>query len=99
MLKSVLDFGKQAISLTRDVQQNKADIADIREELKLFRLDLNELREDVIELSRTVELLSLQLQHDRQDAAREREMQQLRLENILLRFDRGLPPGSTETDK
>jgi hypothetical protein len=35
----------------------------------------------------------VELQHDRQNAEREREMQSLRLENILLRFERGLPPG------
>jgi hypothetical protein len=34
----------------------------------------------------------------RQTAEREREMQQIRLENNLLRFERGLPPGSVATE-
>ena len=46
------------------------------------------------DLTRIVERMVFEMQKDRENAAREREIQQLRLENILLRFERGLPPGS-----
>jgi len=36
MLKDVVDFGKQLFKLTHDVQQNKSDIKELREEVKAF---------------------------------------------------------------
>ena len=40
-----------------------------------------------------------EIQRDRENTERDREIQQLRLENILLRFERGLPPGNkSETE-
>jgi len=32
LLKPAIDFGKQALSLMKDVQQNKSDIKELREE-------------------------------------------------------------------
>src|SRR5579872_5600120 len=94
MLKGVVDFAKQVFTLTRSVQQNQTDIADLREEVKDLRQEVNQLRQEMAALTRVVERLMVELQHDRRDAEREREMQRLRLENILLRFERGLPPVS-----
>jgi hypothetical protein len=76
------------LSLTHDVQQSKADIKDVRAEIKT-------LREDLVALTHVVAQLKMELQHDRESAARERELQQLRLENILLRYERGLPPAGS----
>jgi hypothetical protein len=91
MLKNVVDFGKQLFALTRDVQQNRADIKDLREEVKA-------LRQELTALARVVERFAIEQQHDRENAEREREIQRLRLENILLRYERGLPPGSLKDE-
>ncbi len=55
-----------------------------------------QLRQEVAALARIVECPALALQHDRENAEREREIQQLRLENILLRYERGLTPGGQQ---
>jgi hypothetical protein len=39
-----------------------------------------------------------ELQRDREAAAKDREIQQLRLENELLRFERRLPPARSEDE-
>jgi hypothetical protein len=52
------------------------------------------MRQEMNELTRIVERLAFELQKDRENTERDREIQRLRLENILLRFERGLPPGS-----
>ena len=92
MLKDVIDFGKQLFTLTHDVQQNKSHIKDLREDVKAIRQELTAL-------ARVVERLIVEMQHDRQNAEREREMQTLRLENMLLRRERGLPPGNTPSEE
>jgi hypothetical protein len=46
------------------------------------------------DLTRVVERLAFEIHKDRENAQRDREIQQLCLENILLRFERGLPPGN-----
>ena len=46
------------------------------------------------EWTHIVERLAFEIQKDRENAERDREIQRLRLENTLLRFERGLPPGS-----
>jgi hypothetical protein len=40
----------------------------------------------------------LEIQHDRENAARDREILQIRFENVVLRSDRGLPKGSKSRD-
>lgn len=58
------------------------------------------MKQKVDQISLALQRLVVEFQHDRQNAQREHEMQQLRLENILLRFERGLPPESNpESDE
>ena len=87
MLQKVVDFGKQLFSVMQKLQKHEEDIKEIRR-------DINQLRQEMNELTRIVERLAFEIQKDRESAARDREIQRLRLENILLRFERGLPPGS-----
>lgn len=78
-------------SLTRDVQQNKTDIKELSDEVR-------DIRQELTRLTLMVERLAVELNHDRQNAQRDHEMQQLRLENILLRFERTLPPAPNTND-
>lgn len=52
------------------------------------------MRQEMAALTRIVECIAVELNHDQANAQRDRGMQQLRLENILFRFERGLPPGN-----
>ena len=113
MLKQAVDFGKQVFALTRDTQQNKEDIKALREEVREVRREIVEIRQsvgdmrqeinqqrlDFADLTRLVEKLIIELHHQQENAAKDREMQELRLQNIVLRQERGLPPGSPPTKK
>jgi hypothetical protein len=50
-------------------------------------------------LAGAIHRLALEMRHDRETAARDRENQMLRLENALLRFERRLPPGPPPDDQ
>ena len=89
MLKPILEAGKQIMALTRDVQQCKIDVKEIRQHEKEQDLRIDQLAE-------AVQRLAFALQHDRDMSARDRENLLLRLENALLRFERRLPPGRAE---
>ena len=43
MLRPAFDFGKQALTLMKDVQQNKNDIKELRQEMKEVRQELKDL--------------------------------------------------------
>jgi chromosome segregation ATPase len=87
MWKQLVEFSKQLVALTRDVQQGKDTLKTHSEELK-------EIRQ---ELKRALELLQdlrYEQHRNRENAMHEREKLTLRLENILLRTGgRLLPPG------
>lgn len=53
---------------------------------------LKEMSQRVDQLSAIVQRLAFELQRERDNAERDREIQRLRLENILLQFERTLPP-------
>ena len=78
MLKPAFDFGKQILSLVKDVQQCKSDIKDISQELK-------ETRQELRDLSDSVRSLAFQVQRIEDNERHEREKLVLRLENALLR--------------
>lgn len=86
MWKQLLDLGKQYISLARKTEQHEADIKAMRQEMK-------ELGEELRALTKAVQQGQWEQKYDRDMAARDRENLILRLENYLLRADRGLPPG------
>lgn len=89
MWKQLVDLGKQYISLARKTEQHEADI-------KAMRQDLKDLREEVRALTQAVQQGQWEQRHDRDMVARDRENLVLRLENYLLRADRGLPPGDSK---
>jgi predicted nucleic acid-binding Zn-ribbon protein len=93
MWQKVIDFGKQLFSVTQKLQKHEEDIKDVRQDIKALRLDFVHLRQEMSDLTHVVERLTFELLKDRETSERDREIQRLRLENILLRFERGLPPG------
>jgi septal ring factor EnvC (AmiA/AmiB activator) len=84
MLKSLADLIKQLLSLTRDTQENKAQI--------------KELQTLVRELSRRLELLAFEVQRLKENEVHEREKMALRLELALVRFEHRLPPARQEPE-
>ena len=84
MFKQIYAIAKQLLMLTEDMQKNKADIKELRHELK-----------DPTEI---VQQLKFEMQRNRENETHEREKLMLRLENALLRFERRLPAGGQEND-
>ena len=92
MWKQLIDFGNKLFSLMRRTQKLEEDNTTIRLELKDIRLDIKELNQKVDQLSDVLQHFAFEFRRDRENAERDREIQRLSLENILLRFERGLPP-------
>jgi hypothetical protein len=78
MLKWFADLVSQVVFLTRDMRE-------VRQEVK-------DLREQVEQLTGVVRELAFELQRVKENEFHEREKMALRLENVLLRFERRLPP-------
>lgn len=87
MWKEILDYGRKLISIQRAVDTHDADIKDIRAELKQNTIELRALGQLVREYRHEQE-------RDRAAGEKDREILMLRLENLLLRSERGLPPGN-----
>jgi len=84
MFKQVVNAGRQMLFLLRDVEQNKNDIAALKEQL--------------VETNQLVRELAFEIRHVAEHEQHEREKFMLRVENALLRFERLLPP-SKESKK
>lgn len=94
MANQFVDFVKQMVALTRDVQQGKENVKELREDLKTANQKIDRLME-------AVQRLTFEFQRDRENAERDREIQRLRLENVLLRSEHRLSAGKlndTTTD-
>lgn len=99
LLKQVTDLATKFFSLSKDVEKNKSDIAELRQSLKDVSLetdrqsrDYQDLRQEVRDLAAEVRSLRNEMQAGWEAQARERQMLLLQLENALLRRDAGLPP-------
>ncbi len=89
MWKQFLDFSKQVIALTQKSRQHEADIKEVQQDLK-------ELRNEVRALTQIIQEVKWEQRHDRELAARDREILILRLENYMYRSERSLPPPELE---
>jgi hypothetical protein len=94
MMKPVIDFAKQAVALTSDMRQCKADIKELEQGQK-------EIRQELRDLTMVVQRLAYEVQRNYDNEQHEREKLILRLENVLLRSERSLPPAvlSEEDEK
>ena len=91
MWKQLLDLTAKLFSLSRDVQQNKADIKRVEQEVKDLQRDFNELRREVRDMARGFDRLAYEIRRVSDNEAQERKMMALQLENDLLKFERRLP--------
>ena len=82
MFKQLYDLVKQLLLLARETQQNKAEIKELRQELK--------------DLTAVVQRLAYEIHRTSENEAHEREKLVLRLENELLKFGRRLPSGKSD---
>lgn len=78
MLKSLLEIMKQLLGLAKDTQDNKDAIKTLQ-----TRGDMT---------TETLQRVIFELQRLSENEAHEREKMGLRLENVLLRSERVLPP-------
>jgi predicted nucleic acid-binding Zn-ribbon protein len=78
MWKEILDFGARLLTLSKELEQNRTDIKEIRQDLNRMALALQRLSDEIV------------LARERESS--EREKLALQLENELLKFDRRLPP-------
>lgn len=79
MFKQVADAVRQMPFLLRDGEQNKRDIATLKEQLA--------------EANQLIRQLAVEIQRTSEREQREREKFTLKIESVLLRLDRPSPPG------
>jgi hypothetical protein len=77
MLKKLLELFQAQVFLARDVQENKENIAKLRQEFD--------------ELAELVRRVQFDIQSVRDEDRHEREKGLLKIENALLKFERQLP--------
>ncbi len=93
MWKDILQFGKDLILLTRETQQNKADIKKCEDKTVALEREIDALREDFNKLVHYVHQLSYDIEKVGRREESEREKMALKLENEMLKFERRLPQG------
>ena len=79
MFRQIIEVVRQALFLLRDVDQNKKDVATLKEQLA--------------ETNQLVRQLAFEIQRISEREQHEREKFMLKIENALLRFERPLPSG------
>ena len=85
MLQKLFELVRSLLFLTRDVEKNKSDLADLQQEVK--------------DLSDTVTQLQTEMRRGFDNERHEREKFMLRVENALLRFERSLSDGKSKKRK
>ena len=78
MIKDFIEAVQKLLFLVRDTQENTADIEKLNKDLK--------------HLTAKVEALAFEIERLKQHESHEREKFALQVENVLLRFERRLPP-------
>lgn len=84
---------KKLIELVRDVLELRRQVKTHDERLNEITALVRELTTAVTELSERQLRIELEFQHLREQQATERENFRLRLENLILRYQRKLTPG------
>ena len=84
--QQTFDYARQIYTLTKSSTRHDAEIKELQRQVK--------------DLTTGMQLFVIQRQQDQETAAKDREILVLRLENRLLRRDRGLlpPSGDAEDD-
>jgi hypothetical protein len=85
ILTDLAKWAQTVLTLSKDLEQNRADI--------------KELRRDFMNLAMTVQRLADEIKLNNQQESSARENLALRLENEMLKFERRLPPAKTSDDQ
>ena len=93
MWKDILQFGKDLILLSRETQENKADIKKCEDRTEHIEREVDALREDFNKLVHLVHQLSYDIEKVSNREESERKNLALQLENEMLKFERRLPQG------
>jgi septal ring factor EnvC (AmiA/AmiB activator) len=99
MWPKIVEFGRQMFSVMQKQSKHDEDIKEIRQDVKSLQEDFIRLRLEVNNLTHVVERLATSIQQEQKNAENSREIYRLQLENVLLRFERGLPPGAAQQDE
>src|SRR5579871_164330 len=84
MWQKILEWAKYFLKHKEQTEKNSADIKEQERTIK--------------DLTAVVQRLAYELERQRENEIHEREKLTLRLENILLRSERGLPPGKPKNE-
>src|SRR5207245_7647802 len=84
MWQKLLEWAKYFLKHKEQTEKNSADIKEQERTIK--------------DLTRAVQHLAYELERQRENEVHEREKLTLWLENILLRSERGLPPGKSTSE-
>ena len=90
---------KKLIGLVRDVLDLRRQVRGHDERLSELTALLREMASALNELSERQVRVELELQHMKEQQATERENFRLKLENLILRYRRALPPGEKDVSE
>src|SRR5438093_2787983 len=93
MWKQLLDFGRRIVSLSTRVDRVEEEAKSLRQTAQRMERELIELNRKFDALLAVVQHLNARIDHERENAQRDREILALRLDNELLRFQRRLASG------
>ena len=96
MWKEIFEFGKDLILLTKETQQNKADLKKCEDKINSLEREHDTLRQDFNKLVLLVQQLNFDVHQVSEREKAEREKIILQLENEMLKFERRLPRGKDE---
>ena len=85
ILAELAKWAQTVLTLSKDLEQNRADI--------------KELRRDFLGLTLTVQRLADEIRLSSQKESSEREKLVLKLENEMLKFEQRLPPAKSSEDQ
>ncbi len=93
MWNQIYEYARDWLTISREVQENKADIKDIKQEVRELRGEIQTLRDDFTKLMFLVQKLSFDIQEISGREESERKNLALKLENEMLKFERRLSQG------
>jgi len=88
----VIDFGKKIFTLSSRLEKQEEKFADLSKKVDQLTAEVGDLYKILHAMSFELERQRDQAAHERELAARDMELLQVKLQNVLLRNERGLPP-------
>ncbi len=95
MWDKIWGYVKQVISIGRRLDDVEEDVAELSDKVAEDRRKEERRDEKLDFFAQAVQRIAFEHERDRENAESEREMQRLRLENLLLQAGNRLPPSYT----